>query len=102
MSLIRYSTYQTRDSSFKTPIWATTTKLNTADGSPMTALGKTTLHLRIMDFKFTQNCILCDRTTRHRDTIWNLYPEKKIPYHMPGIREKNCYIQRDGSVSNLY
>ena len=61
ISLIRYSTYQTIDSSFKTPIQATTTKLNTADGSPITALEITALHLRIGDFKFTHNFIICDR-----------------------------------------
>ena len=61
ISLIRYSTYQTIDSSFKTPIQATTTKLNTADGSPMTALGIKALHLRIVDFKFTYNFIICNR-----------------------------------------
>ena len=55
ISLIRYSPYQTIDSNFKTPIQTTTTKLNTADGSPMTALGITALHLRKADFKFTDN-----------------------------------------------
>ena len=45
--LIRYSTYQTIDSSFKTPVQTTITKLNTADGSPITALGITALHLRM-------------------------------------------------------
>ena len=39
ISLIRYSTHQTIDSSFKTQIQATTAKLNMADGSPMTSLG---------------------------------------------------------------
>ena len=52
-SLIRCSTYQSTDSSLKTPIQATTTKLNMADGSPMMALGMTALHLRIAYFKFT-------------------------------------------------
>ena len=44
ISLIRYSTYQHIDNSFKMPIQPTTTKLNTADKSPMTALGMTALH----------------------------------------------------------
>ena len=61
ISLIRYSTYQHIDNSFKTPIQPTTTKLNTADGSPMTALGMTALHLKISDFKFTHNFVICDR-----------------------------------------
>ena len=49
ISLIRYSTYQHMDNSFKTPIQPTTAKLNTADGSLMTSLGMTALHLRIAD-----------------------------------------------------
>ena len=61
ISLIRYSTYQLIDDSFKTPIQPTTTKLNTVDGSSMTALGMTALHLRIADFKFTHSFIICDR-----------------------------------------
>ena len=58
ISLIRYSTYQLIDNSFKTPIQPTNTKLNTMDSSPMTVLGMTTLHLRIADFKFTHNFII--------------------------------------------
>ena len=61
ISLIKYSTYQSKDDSFKTPIQPTTTKLNTADGSPMTSLGITALHFRIADFRFTHNFIICNR-----------------------------------------
>ena len=61
ISLIRYSTYQLIDDSFKRPTQPTTTKLNTADGSPMMALGMTVLHLRIADCKFTHNFIICNR-----------------------------------------
>ena len=57
--LLRYSTYQHIDNSFKTPIQPTTAKLNTTESSPMTALGMTALHLRIEDFKFTYNFIIC-------------------------------------------
>ena len=61
ISLLTYSTYQHIDNSFKTPIQPTTAKLNTADGSPMTALGITALHLRMADFNFTHNFVLCNR-----------------------------------------
>ena len=61
ISLVRYSTYQTIDNSLKTAIQTTLIHLNTADGSPMTALGIMTLHLRIADFKFSHNFIVCDR-----------------------------------------
>ena len=61
ISLIRYSTYQLINNNFKTPIQPTNTKLNTADSSPMTALGMTALHHRIADLKFTHNFNICDR-----------------------------------------
>ena len=53
ISLIRYSTYQLTDDSFKVPIQPTTTTLNAADGLPKMAMGMTALHLRIAAFKFT-------------------------------------------------
>ena len=55
ISLLRYSAYKNIGHSYKTPIQPTTAKLNTADGSPMTAL-----HLRIAEFKFTHNFTICD------------------------------------------
>ena len=61
ISLIRYSTYQLIDDSFTTPIQPATTKLNTADVLPMTALRMTAPHLRIVDSKFTHNFIICNR-----------------------------------------
>ena len=61
ISLLQYSTYQHIDGSFKTPIQATTGKLNTTNGSPMTTLGMTALHLRIAVFKFTHNFVICNR-----------------------------------------
>ena len=46
---------------FYSPIQPSTAKLNTADGTLMTALGMTALHLRIADFKFTHNFVICNR-----------------------------------------
>ena len=46
---------------YKTPIQPTTVKLNAADGSPMSAIGTMALHLRIAEFKFTHNFIICDQ-----------------------------------------
>ena len=65
ISLIRYSTYQLTDDSFKTPIQPTTTKLNTADRSPMTALGMTALHLRTADFQILSQFYHMQQITRH-------------------------------------
>ena len=61
ISLLQHSTYKNIEGSYKTPIQPPTAKLNTADGSPMTALGMTALHLRIVEFKFTHNFVICDR-----------------------------------------
>ena len=57
----KYSTYQNIEDSLKIHIQPTTAKLNTGNGSPMTALGMTALHLRIAEFKFTHNFVACDR-----------------------------------------
>ena len=43
------------------PIQPTTAKLNTADGSPMSAIGTTALHLWIAEFNLTHNFIICDK-----------------------------------------
>ena len=77
ISLIRYSSYQLIDDSFKTPTQPTTNKLNTADGSTMAALGMTTLHLRIADFKFTHNFIICDRLP-DTEIIFGIDVQKKF------------------------
>ena len=95
ISLIRYSTYQLIDDSFQTPIQPTTTKLNTADGSPIRALGMTALHLRIMDFKFTHNFIICNRLL-DTEIIFGIDIQRKFPLSYTWDKEKNCYIQKDG------
>ena len=94
ISLIRYSTYQSINNSFKTPIQPTTTKLNTADRLPMTALGMTAPHLRIVDFKFTHNFIICDRLP-DTEIIFGIDVQKKFSLSYAWDKEKNCYIQRD-------
>ena len=52
ISLVRYCVYWIIDDSLKTVIQATSVQLNTADGSPMTAIGITNLQLWIANFKF--------------------------------------------------
>ena len=61
ISLLQYFTYQNIEDSFKTPIQPATAKLSTEDGSPMTALGMTALHLQIAEFKCIHNFVICDR-----------------------------------------
>ena len=61
ISLIRHSTYKQIEDCYKTPIWPMAAKLNTVDGSPITTLGSTPLHLQIADFKFTHIFIICNQ-----------------------------------------
>ena len=94
ISLIRCSTHHLIDDSFKTPIQLTTTKLNMADGSTMRALGMTTLHIRIVDFKFTHNFTLCNRIS-DTEIIFGIDTQKKFSLSYAWDKEKNCYIQKD-------
>ena len=84
-----YSTYQSIDSSLKTPIQATTTKLNMADGSPMMAFGMTALHLRIADFKFTYTFIICNRLLG-TEILFGIDIQKNFLCHMPRIKRKTA------------
>ena len=93
--LLQYSIYQHIDDSFKTPIQHTTAKLNMADGSPMTALGMTALHLRIAEFKFTNNFLICNRLL-DTEIIFGIDIYKKFSISYTWDKAKCCYIQKDG------
>ena len=95
ISLVQYSIYQHIDDSCKTPIHLTTAKLNTTNSLPMTALGMTALHLRIIDFKFTHNFIICDKLP-DMEIIFGIDIQKKFSISYAWDSEKNYYIQRDG------
>ena len=95
ISLLRYSAYKNMKDSYKTPIHPTTAKLNTADGFLMTALGMTALHLRIVEFKFTHNFIICNRLP-DMELIFGIDIQKKFSISYALDKEKNCYIQKEG------
>ena len=76
-------------------IQPTTAKLNTANGSPMTALGMTVLHLRIADFQLTHNFVLCNRLP-DTEIIFGIDIQKKFSISYALDMDKNCYIQREG------
>ena len=95
ISLLRYSAYKNTGDSYKTPIQPTTAKLNTADGAPMTALGMTALHLRIVEFKFTHNFIICNRLLDTK-LIFSIDVQQKFSISYTWDKEKNCYIQKEG------
>ena len=100
ISLLRYSMYELIDNSFKTPIQPTTAKLNIVAGSPMTVLGMAALHLRIADFKFTHNFIICDRLP-DTEIIFGIDVQKKFSISYAWDKAKNCYIQRMENSSHI-
>ena len=95
ISLLRSSTYKKIKDCYKTPIQPTIAKLNTADGSPMSALGTTALHLRITEFKFTHNFITCDQLPE-MELIFGIDIQRKFSISCAWDKEKNCYIQKEG------
>ena len=83
------------DSSFKTLIQTTTTKVNIADGSPMMALGMTALYLRIVEFKFMHTFIICDRLP-DIEILFGIDIQKMFSLSNAWDEEKYYYIQKDG------
>ena len=95
ISLIRHSTYKQIEDCYKTPIQPTAAKLNTADGSPMTILGSTALHLCITDFKFTHNFIICNQLP-DTELIFGIDIQKKFSLSYAWDKDQQCYIQQNG------
>ena len=55
----------------------------------------TALHLRILEFKFTHNFVICDRLL-DMEIIFGIDIQKKFSLSYAWDKEKGCYIQRDG------
>ena len=75
------------------PIQPTTAKLNRADGSPMSAIGTTALHLRIAEFKFTHNLMICDQLPE-MELILALTYKENSQYHMPGTKKETVTFKK--------
>ena len=89
------STYKKIEDCYKTPTQPTTAKLNTADGSPMSAIGTMALHLRTAEFKFTHNFIICDQLPE-TELIFGIDMQRKFSLSYAWDKERNCYIQKEG------
>ena len=76
-------------------IQPTTAKLNTADGSPMSAIGMMALHLRPTEFKFTHNFIICDQLPE-TELTFGIDIQRKFSISYAWDKEKNYYIQKEG------
>ena len=80
---------------YKTPIQPTTAKLYTGDGSSISAIGTTALHLRITKFKFTHNFIIFDQLPE-TELIFGIDIQRKFSLSCVWDKERNCYIQMEG------
>ena len=89
------------NNSFKTPIQPTTAKLNTANGLPMTALCMTAQHLRIADFKFTHNFVICDRLPENGNYFWNRISKEVLNIICLGQRKELLHT-KGWQILNMY
>ena len=62
----------------------------------MSAIGMTALHLRIAEFKFTHNFIICDQLPE-AELILGIDLQRKFSISCAWDKEKNCYIQKEGN-----
>ena len=61
----------------------------------MSAIGTTALHLRIAEFKFKHNFIICDHLPE-MELIFGIYMQRKFSLSYAWDKERNCYIQKEG------
>ena len=61
----------------------------------MSAIGIMAFHLRITEFKFTHNFIICDQLPE-MDLIFGIDMQRKFSLSYAWDKERNCYIQREG------
>ena len=60
----------------------------------MSAVGTMALHLRIAEFKFTHNFIICDQLP-DTELIFGIDIQRKFSLSYVWDKERNCYIQRE-------
>ena len=61
----------------------------------MSAIGTTALHLRIAEFKFTHNFIICDQLAE-KELILGIDMQRKFSLSYAWDKEGNCYMQKEG------
>ena len=61
----------------------------------MSAIGTMALNLRIAEFKFTHNFIICDQLPE-TELIFGIDMQRKFSLSYVWHKERKCYIQREG------
>ena len=63
----------------------------------MSTIGTMALHLRIAEFKFTHNFIICGQLPE-TELIFGINMQRKFSLSYAWDKEENCYIQKEGKV----
>ena len=95
ISLLGYCTYKNIGESCKTPYSPLQPNWTLQMVPLWQPQGMTALHLRIVEFKFTNNFVICNRLS-DTEIIFSIAIQKKFTLSYTWDKEKNCYIQRDG------
>ena len=101
ISLMHTSVYIMIEDHYKTCILPAALNLWTADGSPMSSMGKATLHLWIADFKFLHTFVICDKLP-DMDFLFGHRPTKLYSLFYCWDFDRYLCIQREGLFSNKY
>ena len=75
--------------------------LMTADGSSMSSLGKATLHLHFVNFKFSHTFIICDKLPE-TDISFCIDIQKKYSLSYSWGSDKQLFIQKEGSFFTFH
>ena len=81
---------------YKTKILPAAVHLKTCDGSAMSLLGKTTLHLHIANFKFFHTFIIFDKLL-DTDILFGIDTQKKSSLSFIWDADKQLFIQKKWS-----
>ena len=90
------SVYNMIDDHYKTSTLPAALHLRTVDGSPMSSMGKATLHLQIANFEFSHTFIVCE-ILPETNFFFGTYFQKRYSLSYCWDSDKHLFIQREGS-----
>ena len=94
--LICTSVYSMSEDHYKTKIVPAAVHLKTADRLALSSLGKATLHLHIVNFKFFHTFIIYDKLS-DTDILFGKEIQKRYSISYSWDANKHLFIQREGS-----
>ena len=95
ISVMHTSVYNMIEDHYKTSILPTAVNLRTAEGSPVSLMGKATLYLWIALFKFLHTFIICNRLLE-ADFLFCIDLQKQYALPFCWDSNRHFFIQREG------